>query len=101
MEEYILAAIVGWCGTYWPRRWPLPPGPSPYPNPDDPWPPNCPVCGAIIGAIAGVILWKVLEPRYGDGFLEVAVMAFFGGAFGASLVGGLLGLVRGRPAAKS
>ena len=53
--EYLLVAIIGWCGTYWPRRFPLPGGGG-YPNPDDPWPPYCPVCGPIIGAIAAVAM---------------------------------------------
>ncbi len=94
--ELILAAIIGWCGTYWPRRFPLPVPPGPYPNPDDPWPPNCPVCGAIIGAIAAVVLWLVLGDQFGDTVLDVAVVSFFGGAFGATLVGGLMSFGRRR-----
>lgn len=91
--EYLLVAIIGWCGTYWPRRFPLPGGGG-YPNPDDPWPPYCPVCGPIIGAIAAVILWIVLREDFGEGFGQLVVISFFGGAFGSSLIGGLMSLGR-------
>ena len=97
--EYLLAGIIGWCGTYWPRRFPLP-APGPYPNPDDPWPPNCPVCGPIIGAIAAVILWMVLKEEFGEGLGQLVVISFFGGAFGSSLIGGLLSFGRRGPATK-
>ena len=91
--EYLLAAIVGWCGTYWPRRF-VPRGPVPGGgfDPDNPWPPNCPVCGPFVGAIAGIVAFVVLSPRFGTGMAEIAVLSFFGGAFGSSLIGGLIGL---------
>jgi hypothetical protein len=43
-----------------------------------------------VGALAGVLIFVALGPRFGDGLAEIAVLSFFGGAFGSSLVGGLL-----------
>lgn len=92
--DLILAGIIGWCGTWWPRRWPFPPGGGGG-NPDDPWPPNCPVCGPLIGAISAVVLWVVLGDEIGGGIAELAIVSFFTGAFGSSLIGGVLSLARG------
>ncbi len=42
--------LVGWCGTPWPIRWPIPIPPWP-PEPDPP----CPVCGNVISALGGLV----------------------------------------------
>ena len=80
-----LAFMFGWVGGSWTRRW----------DPDDPWPPNCWVCGGILGGIAAVILEAVGNPG-ANGLIEHAVLDFFVGAFAATLVGGLLGLAKPR-----
>jgi hypothetical protein len=96
--EYFIAFMIGWCGTYWPRRFPIPIGPGPR-DPDDPWPPNCPVCGPIIGGIAAVVLEATIGREVGTGLIEDGVLSFFAGAFGSTLVGGLLSLGKRGPAA--
>jgi len=89
--EYVLAAIVGWCGTGWPIRFPSVGGGGIEPGD---WPPNCPMCGRLVGAIAGVIVVNVLGSMYADaGFLGTVTLAFFGGSFGSQLVGGILSMV--------
>jgi hypothetical protein len=80
-----LAFMFGWVGGYWPRHW----------DPDDVWPPNCPMCGAILGGIAAVILEAVLKP-VATGVIEHAVLDFFVGAFASTLVAGLLRLAKPR-----
>ena len=97
MEDLILAGIVGWCGTYWPRRFPFPIGGG---GGGDPWPDGCEVCGDILGAIGGVVLWLVIGRAFeGSGVAEIAIVSFFGGAFLYSAVRGLMGLGnRGRVA---
>jgi hypothetical protein len=93
--EYALAAIIGWCGTGWPIRFPG--GGGGGWDPSDPWPDNCPVCGMIIGAIAGVVIWAVIGPEIaGEGLAEILVLSFFGGSFGSSLVRGITGLGKTR-----
>jgi hypothetical protein len=95
LQNYILAAIIGWCGTGWPIRFPRPIGGGGGGfDPDNPWPPNCPMCGQIIGAISAVILVAVLGPSV-DGLLGLATVAFFGGSFGSNLVGNLRGMMKG------
>lgn len=44
----VIALLVGWCGTPWPKRWPIP-----LPPPPDPWP--CPVCGNVVSAVGGLV----------------------------------------------
>lgn len=80
-----LAFMFGWVGGYWPKRW----------DPDDPWPPNCPVCGALLGGIAAIILEAFGKPA-ATGLFEHAVLDFFVGAFAATLVGGLLAFAKPR-----
>ena len=92
--DLIIAAIIGWCGTGWPIRFPNVPGGGVEPGD---WPPNCPMCGAIVGAISAVILVAVLGSNIaGGGFVGLATLAFFGGSFGSKLVGGLRGMMAGR-----
>lgn len=84
-----LAAISGYCGTGWPIRFPIPPGGGPVP-PDGDWPPNCPVCGPIVGAVAGVVTVFALGPQFGDtGVFQTVALGFLGGSFLAHLIGGV------------
>lgn len=91
--DYILAAIVGWCGTGWPIRFPSVGGGGGV-EPGD-WPPNCPMCGAFVGAIAGVLTLVVLGAAFKDaGLIGTVVLAFFGGSFGSRVVGAVVGMAR-------
>ena len=93
--DFILAAIVGWCGTGWPIHLKIPNVPGGL-EPGD-WPPNCPMCGQIIGAISAVILVVVLGTNIQTaGIVGVAVVAFFGGSFGSNLIGSVRTLMAGR-----
>ena len=90
---YFLAFIVGWCGTYWPRRFPPIGGGGPGPrDPSDPWPPNCPMCGPLIGGIAALIFEAAVGAEIGRTFFEDVAAWFFVGAFAASAVGSLMSL---------
>lgn len=92
--DFILAAIIGWCGTGWPIRFPNVPGGGVEPGD---WPPNCPMCGQLIGAISAVILVAVLGTNIaGSGLLGLALLSFFGGSFGSNLVANLRSMVAGR-----
>lgn len=89
--DYVLAAIVGWCGTGWPI-WPFPRvggGGSGF-DPDSPWPPNCWVCGKLWGSLAAILTLATLGSHYAnEGLLGTVALSFFGGSFGASLVSGV------------
>jgi hypothetical protein len=92
LYNYIIAAIVGWCGTGWPLHFPRVGGGGGV-EPGD-WPPNCPMCGQIIGAISAVILVAVVGPHFeSSGLLGLGAIAFFGGSFGSNLIGGIRGIV--------
>lgn len=90
-----IAAIVGWCGTGWPIRFPI--GGGKGGGGDDPWPPNCwVVCGQIIGAISAVILVYLVERTItGSGLVGLVTVSFFAGSFGSNLVGSLFRMSRG------
>jgi len=85
--DWILAAIVGWCGTGWPIR--IRGGGGGGVEPGD-WPPNCWVCGPLVGAIAGVVIVYALGGYYAEaGMLGTVALAFFGGSFASTLLGGV------------
>ena len=93
--QWLLLAIIGWCGTGWPRRFPGGGGGGGF-DPDNPWPPNCWVCGGIIGAVSAVVIYPLVASQLVDaGFLGLAVTAFTAGYAGNGLVGGIVGMVRG------
>ena len=74
---YLMSALVGWCGTPWPRRWPRPKGWPPVPKPD---PPPCLVCNSFAGLIGGVVLAAVAMVVLNDHSLAgVGIAAFAGG----------------------
>jgi hypothetical protein len=83
--DYLLMAIIGWVGSGWQ-------------NTDDGWPTGCPMCRQIVGVISAIILSRVLAPVVpaDAGLLGTVVVCFFGGSFGASLIGGLVGMMKGK-----
>lgn len=83
-----LAAILGWCGTGWPIRFPGG-GVGGGLEPGD-WPPNCWVCGPIAGALSAVIIVYAMGNHVTDaGIFATMAVSFFAGSFGAKLIGGL------------
>ena len=89
--DWILAAIVGWCGTGWPIRFHG--GSGSGVEPGD-WPPNCPMCGRIIGALAGIVTVYALGAHFANaGMLGTVALAFFGGSFGCQVIGGIRGML--------
>jgi hypothetical protein len=93
-QLYLVAAIAGWCGTGWPIRWPGGGGGGGG-EPGD-WPPNCWVCGPLVGAISAVILLAVLGSTVESaGLVGVMTFSFLAGSFGATLVGGIARMARG------
>lgn len=93
--EWIIPAIIGWCGTYVPRRFPG--GGGGLPNPED-WPPvNCPVCGRVVGSIGAVIINVLVGPSLAEaGFFASALVSFAAGSATANLVAGISGMIRGK-----
>lgn len=69
----VLSLLVGWCGTPWPIRWPIPIPPWP-PEPE----PICPICGNVIsslgGLVGGVLVTQVFPSEIS--FVSVAIGAF-------------------------
>jgi hypothetical protein len=54
------------------------------------------VCGGIIGSISAIVIYPLVSPLVADaGFAGLVVTAFAAGSFGNSLVGGIVGMVRG------
>jgi hypothetical protein len=97
--DWIIPAVIGWCGTYWPIRLRFPPGGGGGGgfDPDNPWPPNCAVCGGIIGSIAAVIINILVGPIIREaGFFAMAVTAFAAGSAANGLIGGIVGMIRGK-----
>jgi hypothetical protein len=91
----VLWALVGWCGTPWPRPWPFP---DPPPTPD-PW--IAKVVG-VVGGVVGGIAYSQIWPAGGVGTNGVVVAATAIGAFvGSVFLVNMYGLVRGRPKAQS
>ncbi len=94
-QGYLVAAIVGWCGTGWPLRFPRPSGGGGI-EPGDIGPPGCIWCNGIVGAISAVILVAVLGSTFeSTGLFGLATLSFFGGSFGASVVAGARNLMKG------
>lgn len=79
-------ALVGWCGTPWPRRWPWPPPPPP-----DPWLTKAVnVVGGIAGGWAFTQVWAATGQMTG---IDVAASAV-GAYVGAVVLGDLAGMAR-------
>ena len=81
---WALWALVGWCGTPWPRKWwPFPPPP---PGPD-PW--YSKIAGVVGGLAGGWIYnlaWPMAANVTGVDVAATAVGAFVGGAVLGDLV---------------
>lgn len=86
--DWILSAVVGWCGTGWPIHFRG--GGGGGLEPGDWGPPGCWVCGRILGAIGGLVAHWAFSGLTADAGLGVSMaVAFFGGGFLAEVVGGL------------
>lgn len=83
VQLFIVSALVGWCGTPWPRPWPWP-WPPPGPDPD-PW--LTKVIGVVGGLVGGWVISQLVDP----GLLSAAV----GGWVGAVIFSDVYGLVMG------
>lgn len=84
-QYLVISALVGWCGTPWPRPWPFPwPGPDP-----DPW-----ILKAIglIGGIGGGLL---IDSLSGGIIVDGFVAAVVGAWIGARILSDVYGLARG------
>ena len=97
--DWLIPALIGWCGTYWPWRFRVPPGSGGGGgfDPDNPWPPNCWVCGGIIGAISAVVVFPLTQAALGDaGILGTTIVSLAAGKVGSDIVGNIVGLIRGK-----
>jgi hypothetical protein len=87
---FALWAIVGWCGTPYPRWWwrvPPPPDPEPW------W--RSRLIGVVAGIIGGWAFTQVFGPRPEPWTVVPAAATAVGAFFASRLVGDLYGLVRG------
>jgi hypothetical protein len=100
--DWLIPAIVGWCGTGWPWRWPLPSGGGGGFDPDNPWPPNCPMCGLITklaGALVAVLVVRALAGNeLVNGLAAVTVVSLAAGKVGGDVVNAVGGMFRGKTA---
>ena len=91
VQLLVLTALVGWCGTPWPRPWPFP-WPPPGPDPD-PWLSKAVgVVGGIVGGwaittMAGVVAEGVVA----GGFVTAAIGAWVG----SKILSEVYGLAKG------
>lgn len=83
--QYLFWALVGWCGTPWPRPWPWPP---PGPDPD-PW--ILKVVGVVGGVVGGLAFTKSGIAGTGDAMIAGAIGAWVG----ANILVNAYGLVAG------
>lgn len=78
---FVYWALVGWCGTPWPRRWPVPPPPP------EPW-----WRSALLGVIGGIIGGWAFGSALGmDGMVASSFGALAGGRILNDIAGGLMG----------
>ncbi len=83
--DWILAAIIGWCGTGWPIHFHGGGGGGGI-DPGDWGPPGCIVCGPILGIIGGIANVAIFGSHFANmGLGGTAILAFFGGSFLANL----------------
>jgi len=79
--QFVYWALVGWCGTPWPRKWPLPPNPDP-----EPW-----WRGPFIGIVGGIIGGYAFGAALGmDNMVVSSFGALAGGRVLNDLAGGLM-----------
>ena len=87
---FALWAIVGWCGTPYPRWWwrvPPPPDPEPW------W--RSRLIGVVAGVLGGWAFTQVFGPSPEPWTVVTAGATAVGAYFASRLVGDLYGLVRG------
>ena len=94
--EWLLIGLLGWCGNDILRfRPPRGTGGGGF-DPDNPWPPNCIVCGGLIGALTALLVLPVLNASIASaGFAGVVVASLAAGRVGGDIVGNIVGLIRG------
>jgi hypothetical protein len=95
--DFVFAALVGWCGTRWPR-WPFPWPPGPDPDPRGPHPDPWRVLrDGVIGAIAGAVVYGVLGNHFTSaGMVGIAILSFAAGRVAADIVGGAIDMAMPR-----
>ena len=87
VQLIVLSALVGWCGTPWPRPWPFPwPGPDPDPNP---W--ISKVVGVAGGVVGGWLIGTIAGAIITDGFVAAAVGAWAGSIILSDVYGLVMG----------
>ena len=82
--SYLFWALVGWCGTPWPRPWPWPP---PGPDPD-PW-----ILKAV--GVLGGVLGGLAFNRSGIAGDSSMIAGAIGAWVGANILVNVYGLVAG------
>lgn len=92
LSLFALWALVGWCGTPWPRWWRWPPPPPPDP---DPW-----IIYKIIGVAGGIaggwIFTQVFKPQPDPWIPAIdAAATAVGALLGSRLLLDIYGLTRG------
>lgn len=92
--DWLIPALIGWCGTGWPWRIPIPRGGGGT-DPDNPWPDNCPMCGGIIGALSAVLVVILLQRNaFIDNVAGLTIVSLAAGKVGSDIVGTVLGMAR-------
>ena len=89
--DWLIWGIIGWCGTRWP--WHIGGGGG---GDTDPWPPNCWVCGGLIGFVAAILVAHLTGLSFAaNGILTTTVVALASGKVGRDIVGTAIGMARG------
>lgn len=87
VQFLVLSALVGWCGTPWPRPWPFPwPPPDPDPNP---W------ISKFVGLVGGVAGGWLISTVAGVIITEGFVAAVVGAWLGSRILSDVYGLAAG------
>jgi hypothetical protein len=95
--DWLIPAIIGWCGTQWPWRWRFPGGGGGGGfDPDNPWPTNCPMCGLITdiaGAVVAVLVVRaVAGTELVSGLAAVTIVSLAAGKVGGDIVNAIGGM---------
>lgn len=83
-QLFVLMALVGWCGTPWPRKWPWPPPPDP-----DPW------MNKVIGVVGGILGGWAISAMVGDAGANGVITAAVGAWVGSNILNDIYGLATG------
>jgi hypothetical protein len=94
--DWLIPAIIGWCGTGWPWRWRFPGGGGGGFDPDNPWPPNCAVCGLITDIAGAVVAVLVVQALAGNelvsGLAGITIVSLAAGKVGGDIVNAIGGM---------